>query len=152
MGWVVQFQLPMGVGHPIFKRKRHTFICQPKDEIAVETESSIQAFSAKYAVDQGLVVKYMHHLAYLLNDDGAKERKRKKGESSKREYYLTYENVEWGKLLYEDLVRKQRVSVLNLYIESYKLTTEKKENKTKQQQQQQEKKNKLDLVPAHIQL
>ena len=41
---------------------------------------------------------------------------------------MTYEDVDWGKLLFEDFLvpTKQRVSVLNLYIESHKLTTEKK--------------------------
>ena len=45
---------------------------------------------------------------------------------------MTCEDVEWGKLLCEDLLRKQRV----LYIERHNLTTGKK----------------LDLVSAHIQL
>ena len=57
------FSYPWGVGHPIFKRNGHIFICQPAGEIPVEKESSIQAFSEKYAVDQDLVVKYMYHLA-----------------------------------------------------------------------------------------
>ena len=55
----------MGVGHPTFKRNRHTFICQPKGEISPEKEQNIKAFSEKYAVDQDLVVKYIHHLSYL---------------------------------------------------------------------------------------
>ena len=47
-----------GVRHPIFERSRHSFICQAAGEISVEKESSIQAFSAKYGVDQDLLVKY----------------------------------------------------------------------------------------------
>ena len=57
---------------------------------------------------------------------------------------MTYEDVELAKLLYEDLLRKQRVSVLNLYIKCHKLTTESKRKFTK--------KYKLDLVSTHIQL
>ena len=71
------FQLPMVLGHPIFKRKRHSIICQPKGEISVENESSIKAFSEKYAVDQDLVRKYMHHLAYLNMMNQKRERERR---------------------------------------------------------------------------
>ena len=36
--------------------------------------------------------------------------------------------VTWKKLFREDLLGKQRVTVLNLYIQHYNLTTEKKLN------------------------
>ena len=55
---------------------------------------------------------------------------------------MAYEDVEWEKLFREDLLRKKRVSVLNLYIAHHNLTTEKKLTKT----------SKLDLVSAHIQV
>ena len=93
----LHFQLPMGVGHPIFKRNRHTFICQPTGEISPEKESNIQAFSEKYAADQDLVVKYIHHLAYL--NTMKQKRERQSREKAERESNLTYEDVEWGKLL-----------------------------------------------------
>ena len=64
------------MGHPILKRKRYAFICQPAGEMSVEKESSIQAFSEKYAVDQYLVVKYIHHLAYLNMMKDKRERGR----------------------------------------------------------------------------
>ena len=60
--------------------------------------------------------------------------------------YISYEDVELAKLLYEDLLRKHRVSVLNLYIESHKLTTASKKKINEK------KKPKLDLVSIHIQL
>ena len=59
------------------------FISHPVGEISVEKESSIQAFSEKYAVDQDLVVKYMHHLAYLEMMKQKRERERR--EKAERE-------------------------------------------------------------------
>ena len=115
-------------------------ICHPVGEISLEKESSIQAFSEKYAVDQDLVVKYMHHLAYLEMMKRKRERERR--EKAEREQNLSYEDVEWEKLLCEDLLKKQRVSVLNLYIGHHNLTSEKKLSK----------KDKLNVVSAHIQL
>ena len=84
-----------GVGHPIFKRNRDTFICQPAGEISVE-KGNIRAFSENYAVDQDLVVKYMHHLAYLNMMKQMRERKRENVEREsiyeyiKREYICIY--------------------------------------------------------------
>ena len=34
-------------------------------EIFLKKEVNIRDFSEKYAVEQGLVIKYLHHLAYL---------------------------------------------------------------------------------------
>lgn len=42
-----------------------------------QKKSSIQAFSEMYAVDQDLVVKYMHHLAYLEMMKRKRERERR---------------------------------------------------------------------------
>ena len=67
----------MRAGSSYFKRNGHTFICQPVGEISVGIESSIQAFSEKYAVDQDLVVKDMHHLAYLYVMKPKRERGRR---------------------------------------------------------------------------
>ena len=64
-GGSCSFQLPMDGGSSYFKRNGHTFICQPAGEMSVEKESSIRTFFEKYAVDQGLVVKYMHQLVTL---------------------------------------------------------------------------------------
>ena len=100
----------------------------------------IHAFSERYAVHQDLVVKYLHHLAYLQMMKQKRERERK--EKAERESKLGYEDVDWEKLMSEGLLRKQKVSILNLYIERHSLTTEKKLPKKK----------KLDLVSAHIQL
>ena len=115
-------------------------ICHPVGKMSLEKESSIQAFSEMYAVDQDLVVKYMHHLAYLEMMKRKRERERR--EKAEREQNLSYEDVEWEKLLCEDLLKKQRVSVLNLYIGHHNLTSEKKLSK----------KDKLNVVSAHIQL
>ena len=95
------------------------FICPPVGEISLEKQSSIQAFSEKYAVDQDLVVKYMHHLAYL--EMIKQKRVRERREKAEREQNLSYEDVEWKKLLREDLLKKQRISVLNLYIGHHNL-------------------------------
>ena len=66
-GWVVQFSAAHGGWVILFyNRNRHTFVYQPVGEISLEKERSIEAFSEKYAVDQDLVVKYMHDLAFLL--------------------------------------------------------------------------------------
>ena len=100
----------------------------------------IQAFSERYAVHQDSVVKYLHHLAYLQMMKQKRERERK--EKAERESKLGYEDVDWEKLVSEGLLRKQKVSILNLYIEHHSLTTEKKLPQKK----------KLDLVSAHIQL
>ena len=80
----------------------------------------------------------MHHLALMKQ-----KRERERREKAERESNLTYEDVQWGKLLCEDLLRKQSVSVLNLFIERHKLTTEKKLTKNKDKQANKQ---------AHIQL
>ena len=115
------------------------FICQPSGEISLKDESMIQAFSERYAVHQDLVEKYLHHLAYLQMMKQKRERERK--EKAERESKLGYDDLDWEKLMSEGLLRKQKVSILNLYIERHSLTTEKKLAK----------KRKLDLVSAHIQ-
>ena len=96
MGGSCNFQLPMWV-ILFFKTNRHIIVCQPKVETSQEKESNIQAFSEKYAVDQDLVVKYIHYLAYLNMMKQKRERERR--EKAERESNLTLENVEWGKLL-----------------------------------------------------
>ena len=55
-------------------------------------ESIIQVFFERYAVDQDLVVKYIHHLAYLQMIKQKRERGRK--EKSERERILRYEDME----------------------------------------------------------
>ena len=76
-----------------FARNRHTFICQLTGEISLEKESNfIQAFSEKYAV-----AIYMYHFAYLNMMKQKRERDRR--EKAERKSNLTYEDVEWGKLL-----------------------------------------------------
>ena len=45
-------------------------------------------------------------------------------EKAERESNLAYEDEEWEKHLCENLLREQRVSVLNLYIERHNVTTE----------------------------
>ena len=69
------------------------------------------------------------------------QRESERREKVEGEISFACEDVEWEKLLCEDLLRTKRVSVLNLYIERHNLTTEKKLAK----------KSKLDLVSAHIQ-
>ena len=46
--------------------------------------------------------------------------------SAERESKLGYEDVDWEKLRSEGLLRKQKVSILNLYTERHSLRTEKK--------------------------
>ena len=70
------------------------------------------------------------------------KRGEEKEEKAEREKNLSYEDVEWEKLLREDTLKRQRVSVLSLYIGHHNLTSEKKLSK----------KDKLNLVSAHIQL
>ena len=55
---------------------------------------------------------------------------------------MVYEDFEWPKLLRENLLKKQRVSILDLYINHHNLSRETNLRK----------KNKLDLVTAHIQM
>ena len=74
-----------------------------------EKERSILAFYEKYAVD--LVVKYMHHFGYLNMIKQKKEREKR--EKAERESNLTHEDAEWGKLLSEDVLRKQEFLSLN---------------------------------------
>ena len=48
----------------------------------------------------------MYHLAYLEMMIRRERERRKKAEKEKN---LSYEDVEWEKLLHEDLLKKQRV-------------------------------------------
>ena len=102
----------------------YSYSDQTASEISLKDESIIQAFSERYAADQDLVVKYIHHLAYLQMMKQKRERERK--EKAERESKLGYEDVEWEKLVSEGLLTKQRVSILNLYIERHSLANEKK--------------------------
>jgi len=62
-------------------------------------------------VDQDLVVKYIHHLAYLQMVKQKRERERK--EKAERESKLGCEDVEWEQFVSEGLLGKLRVSILN---------------------------------------
>ena len=65
---------------------------------------------------------------------------KKKRERERRESNLTYEDVEWGNSsVIKDLLRMQRVSVLNLYIERHNPTTEEKLTKKKNKRRKKEK-------------
>ena len=96
-GWVVQFLASHG-GWVIlcYNRNRYRFIYQAAGEISLEKESSIQAFSGKNAVYHDLVER---------EKERKKERKKERREKAERESNLTYEDVEWEKLLWEDLLR-----------------------------------------------
>ena len=93
----MQFSVSHGSGSSFFfKSNRHTFLCQPTGEISPEKQSNIHAFSEKYAVDQDLAVKYMHHLVFNMMKQNREGERREKAE---RESNSTYEDVQWGKLL-----------------------------------------------------
>ncbi|KAL9970203.1 hypothetical protein ACROYT_G022537 [Oculina patagonica] len=70
----------------------HCEFCAQTGEISPDEGGSIQAFSEKYAVDQDLVVKYLHHLAYLHMMK--EKREREKREKAERKKNLAYEDVE----------------------------------------------------------
>ena len=55
---------------------------------------------------------------------------------------MVFKDFDWPKLLRENLLKKQRVSILDLYINHHNLSRETNLRK----------KNKLDLVTAHIQM
>ena len=132
-GWVVQFSAIHRGWVILFRnRNRETFVFQPTVQTSLETESSIRAFSEKYVADY-LLVKYMHHPAYINMMTQKRERK------SNLTYM--YEDVRSRKFYCEDVLKKKMVSVLYLFF----TFRQPKRNRRK-------KKKKLDLVSTHISL
>ena len=95
--------------------------------IDVEDVLSIQAFCIKYIVEENLVKSYLEHLKHLemMNE-------RKKNETRGRnlqENSMSYEDFDWQKMVNEGTLEKQRVCVLDKYIEKHHLSAVRNKNK-----------------------
>ena len=95
--------------------------------IDVEDVLSIQAFCIKYIVEENLVKSYLEHLKHLemMNE-------RKKNETRGRnlqENSMSYEDFDWQKMINEGTLEKQRVCVLDKYIEKHHLSAVRNKNK-----------------------
>ena len=86
----------------------------------MEDTLSVQAFCIKYIVEENLVKSYLEHLKHLemMNEKRNTEtRGRHLQENS-----LSYEDFDWQKMVNEGTLEKQRVCVLDKYIEKHHLS------------------------------
>ena len=98
-----------------------------KKAINVEDAFSVQAFCNKYIVEENLVKSYLEHLKHLemMNE----KRKTETREKNLQENSMSFEDFDWQKMVNEGTLAKQRVWVLDKYIEKHHLSPVRDKNK-----------------------
>ena len=96
-------------------------------------------FSQNFAVEKGLVLKYLQHLAYLKTKKDKRQKEQR--EKAEREKTLVYEDLDWLQLARDDMLKRQQASVLDLYVNRHTLSKKKLS-----------KSQKVAVVTAHIQM
>ena len=81
----------------------------------VEEASSVHVFCIKYIVEENLVKSYLKHLKHLEMMN--KKRKTETRERNLQENSMSYEDFDSQKMVNEGTLEKQRVCVLDKYIE-----------------------------------
>ena len=96
-------------------------------------------FSQNFAVEKGLVLKYLQHLTYLKTKKDKRQKEQR--EKAEREKTLVYEDFDWLQLARDDILKRQRASVLDLNVNRHNLSKKKLS-----------KSQKVAVVTAHIQM
>ena len=96
--------------------------------INVEDALSVKAFCNKYIVEENLVKLYLEHLNHLemMND----KRKTETRDKNLQENNMSCEDFDWQKMFNEGTLAKQRVCILDKYIEKYNLSAVRNKKKT----------------------
>ena len=87
--------------------------------IIVNDAASIEAFSNIYIIEESLVRDYLAHLKHMEMMSG--KRKQKKQTKNQQEDRIPYDDFDWYKILDDGTLEKQRVAILNKYIDDYQL-------------------------------
>ncbi|RMX56689.1 hypothetical protein pdam_00024551 [Pocillopora damicornis] len=90
-----------------------------KNEINIEDSASVQTFSNRYIVEESLVRKYLAHLNHLEMMSG--KRKMEKKNKNLKENTMSYEEFDWMEMLNSGTLAKQRVCLLDKYIDKHNL-------------------------------
>ena len=98
-----------------------------KNEINIEDSASVQTFCNSYIVEKSLVKKYLEHLNHL--EMMSEKRKMEKKNKNLKENTMSYEEFDWMKMLNSGTLAKQRVCVLDKYIDKHNLLAVKGKNK-----------------------
>ena len=100
--------------------------CKEK-AIDVEDALIVQAFCIKYNVDKNLVKTYLEHLKHLEMMN--KKRKTETRGRNLQENSVSYEDFDCQKIVNKGTLEKQRVCVLDEYIEKHHLSAVRHKNK-----------------------
>ena len=98
-----------------------------KNEINSEDSASVQTFCNRVIVEKSLVKKYLEHLNHL--EMMSEKRKMEKKNKNLKENTMSYEEFDWMKMLNSGTLAKQRVCVLDKYIDKHNLLAVKGKNK-----------------------
>jgi ATP adenylyltransferase/5',5'''-P-1,P-4-tetraphosphate phosphorylase II len=101
-----------------------------ESRISSDDSDAVKRFSQSYVVDENEVLNYLHHLQHLVLM--SEKRKLEKQAKNARENEMTCDEFDWLKMLKDGTLSKQRLDVLNKYIDKHKLAvtkTSKKQNK-----------------------
>ena len=89
--------------------------------------ASIEAFSNRYIVEESLVKDYLAHLNHIEMMSG--KRKQEKQTKNQQEDRMSCDDFDWYKMLDDGTLEKQRVAILNKYIDHYQLPLVRNKNK-----------------------
>ena len=81
--------------------------------------ASIEAFSNIYIIEGSLVKDYLAHLKHIEMMSG--KRKQEKQTKNQQEDRMLCDDFDWYKMLDDRTLEKQRVAILNKYIDHYQL-------------------------------
>ena len=95
--------------------------------IDINSTTRIQAFSNRYIVEVNLVKDYIAHLNHL--EMMSEKRKVEKQTKNAQENRKSCEDFDWQKMLEDGTLKKQRVTILDKYIEYYQLSSVLNKNK-----------------------
>ncbi len=111
-----------------------------ENRISSDDSDAVKRFSQSYVVDENEVLDYLHHLQHLVLM--GEKRKLEKQTKNARENEMTCDEFDWFKMLKDGTLSKQRVDVLNKYIDKYKLAVTKKSKKQ----------NKVEAIALHLRI
>ncbi len=95
--------------------------------IDINSTTRIQAFSNRYIVEVNLVKDYIAHLNHL--EMMSEKRKVEKQTKNAQENRKSCEDFDWQKMLEDGTLKKQRVTILDKYIEYYQSSSVLNKNK-----------------------
>ena len=95
--------------------------------IIVNDAASIEAFSNIYIIEESLVKDYLAHLKHI--EMISVKREQEKQTKNQQEDRIPCDDFDWYKMLDDATLKKQRVAILNKYIDHYQLPLVRNKNK-----------------------